>query len=73
MGDGAGLLPRQIWAEPTTSTSETYKPGCTPFLLQRDGTCLHIYWVSYWTGLFLGAGGCRLEANVAGALQAMST
>lgn len=29
--------------------------------------------VSYWTGLFLGAGGCRLEANVAGALQALST
>lgn len=34
---GPGLAPRQIWAQPTTASSETYKPGCTPFLLPSEG------------------------------------
>ncbi|PYH92959.1 pH signal transduction protein PalH [Aspergillus ellipticus CBS 707.79] len=37
MGDPAHLAPRQIWAQPTTSTTRTYEPGCTPFLLPSDG------------------------------------
>ncbi|KAJ6079057.1 hypothetical protein N7467_008810 [Penicillium canescens] len=31
------ILPRQIWANPTTSTTKTYSPGCTPFVLPSDG------------------------------------
>lgn len=38
MGDDARLTPRQIWANPTTTTSKSYSPGCTPFLLPSDGT-----------------------------------
>ncbi|KAH2327517.1 hypothetical protein KXW87_004599 [Aspergillus fumigatus] len=37
MGDDARLTPRQIWANPTTTTSKSYSPGCTPFLLPSDG------------------------------------
>lgn len=37
MGDSAGLTRRQIWAQPTTSSSETYQPGCTPYLLPSEG------------------------------------
>ncbi|KAL2865144.1 PalH/RIM21 family protein [Aspergillus lucknowensis] len=31
------LAPRQIWARPTSTTTRTYVPGCTPFLLPSDG------------------------------------
>ncbi|PYH43786.1 PalH-domain-containing protein [Aspergillus saccharolyticus JOP 1030-1] len=34
------LAPRQIWAQPTTTTSRVYESGCTPFLLPSDG---HVY------------------------------
>ncbi|KAL4889593.1 PalH/RIM21-domain-containing protein [Aspergillus ambiguus] len=37
MGDGAHLAPRQIWAQPTTTATKTYAPGCSPFLLPSDG------------------------------------
>lgn len=37
MGDAAGLTPRQIWAQPTSTTTESYHPGCTPFLLAQHG------------------------------------
>jgi hypothetical protein len=37
MGDDARLAPRQIWAVPTTTTTKSYAPGCTPFLLPSDG------------------------------------
>ncbi|PWY69705.1 pH signal transduction protein PalH [Aspergillus heteromorphus CBS 117.55] len=37
MGDPAHLAPRQIWAQPTTSTVRTYEAGCTPFLLPSNG------------------------------------
>ncbi|RAL02231.1 pH signal transduction protein PalH [Aspergillus ibericus CBS 121593] len=33
----AHLTPRQIWAQPTTTTTRTYESGCTPFLLPSDG------------------------------------
>ncbi|KAJ5620263.1 hypothetical protein N7510_004247 [Penicillium lagena] len=31
------LAPRQIWAQPTTTTTKTYESGCTPFLLPSNG------------------------------------
>ncbi|OOF92641.1 hypothetical protein ASPCADRAFT_54886 [Aspergillus carbonarius ITEM 5010] len=37
MGEPAHLTPRQIWAQPTTTTTRTYESGCTPFLLPSDG------------------------------------
>lgn len=36
MGDGA-LAPRQIWAQPTATSTKTYAPGCSPFLLPSEG------------------------------------
>ncbi|KAL4920541.1 PalH/RIM21-domain-containing protein [Aspergillus aurantiobrunneus] len=35
--DNGRLAPRQIWAAPTSTTTRTYVPGCTPFLLPSDG------------------------------------
>ncbi|KKK19890.1 hypothetical protein P175DRAFT_0427313 [Aspergillus ochraceoroseus IBT 24754] len=37
MGDEGHLAPRQIWAQPTSTTTKSYYPGCTPFLLPSDG------------------------------------
>ncbi|KAL4802123.1 pH-response regulator protein palH/RIM21 [Aspergillus unguis] len=37
MEDDGRLAPRQIWARPTSTTTRTYVPGCTPFLLPSDG------------------------------------
>ncbi|KAL2817727.1 pH-response regulator protein palH/RIM21 [Aspergillus cavernicola] len=37
MDDDGRLAPRQIWARPTSTTTRTYIPGCTPFLLPSDG------------------------------------
>ncbi|OGM48806.1 pH signal transduction protein PalH [Aspergillus bombycis] len=37
MGDDGRLAPRQIWAQPTTSSTKTYHPGCTPFVLPSEG------------------------------------
>ena len=37
MGDDVRLAPRQIWAQPTTSSTKTYHPGCTPFVLPSEG------------------------------------
>ncbi|KAE8307834.1 PalH/RIM21-domain-containing protein [Aspergillus transmontanensis] len=37
MGDDVRLAPRQIWAQPTTSSTKTYQPGCTPFVLPSEG------------------------------------
>ncbi|RAL14581.1 PalH/RIM21 family protein [Aspergillus homomorphus CBS 101889] len=34
------LAPRQIWVQPTTTTTRSYEPGCTPFLLPSAG---HVY------------------------------
>ena len=31
------LAPRQIWADPTTTTTRSYAPGCTPVVLPSDG------------------------------------
>ena len=31
------LLPRQIWANPTPTTTKTYSPGCTPVVLPSNG------------------------------------
>ncbi|CAG8353322.1 unnamed protein product [Penicillium salamii] len=31
------LAPRQIWANPTTTTTRSYAPGCTPVVLPSDG------------------------------------
>ncbi|KAJ5832500.1 hypothetical protein N7474_000811 [Penicillium riverlandense] len=31
------LAPRQIWAQPTTTSTKTYESGCTPFLLPSNG------------------------------------
>ncbi|CAG8108420.1 unnamed protein product [Penicillium olsonii] len=33
------LAPRQIWANPTTTTTKSYAPGCTPVVLPSDGEC----------------------------------
>ncbi|CAG7928884.1 unnamed protein product [Penicillium olsonii] len=35
------LAPRQIWANPTTTTTKSYAPGCTPVVLPSDGECSH--------------------------------
>ncbi|KAL4771927.1 PalH/RIM21-domain-containing protein [Aspergillus nidulans var. acristatus] len=35
--DDGRLVPRQIWARPTSTTTRSYVPGCTPFLLPSDG------------------------------------
>ncbi|KAJ5841660.1 hypothetical protein N7534_011490 [Penicillium rubens] len=32
------LLPRQIWANPTPTTTKVYSPGCTPVVLPSNGT-----------------------------------
>ncbi|KAL4973978.1 PalH/RIM21-domain-containing protein [Aspergillus desertorum] len=37
MEDDGRLAPRQIWARPTSTTTRSYVPGCTPFLLPSDG------------------------------------
>ncbi|KAF9893233.1 pH-response regulator protein palH/rim21 [Aspergillus nanangensis] len=37
MGDDVHLAPRQIWAQPTATTTKTYSPGCSPFLLPSNG------------------------------------
>ncbi|KAL6237266.1 hypothetical protein BDW75DRAFT_204665 [Aspergillus navahoensis] len=37
MEDDGRLAPRQIWAQPTSTTTRSYVPGCTPFLLPSDG------------------------------------
>ncbi|GFN11193.1 pH-response regulator protein palH/rim21 [Aspergillus tubingensis] len=37
MGEPAHLTPRQIWAQPTTTTTRTYEADCTPFLLPSSG------------------------------------
>ncbi|KAL3474158.1 PalH/RIM21-domain-containing protein [Aspergillus californicus] len=37
MEDEGRLAPRQIWARPTSTTTRSYIPGCTPFLLPSDG------------------------------------
>ncbi|KAB8234548.1 PalH/RIM21 family protein [Aspergillus alliaceus] len=37
MGDDVRLAPRQIWAQPTTSSTKSYQPGCTPFVLPSEG------------------------------------
>ncbi|KAJ5690052.1 hypothetical protein N7462_004444 [Penicillium macrosclerotiorum] len=37
MGDAPRVTPRQIWANPTTSSTRTYSSGCTPFVLPSDG------------------------------------
>lgn len=37
MGDAAPLTPRQIWAQPTASTTKAYQPGCSPVVLPSDG------------------------------------
>ncbi|CAI7593383.1 unnamed protein product [Penicillium glandicola] len=36
MEDDFHLLPRQIWANPTTTTTRTYSPGCTPVVLPSN-------------------------------------
>ncbi|KAI9928136.1 hypothetical protein ASPWEDRAFT_39071 [Aspergillus wentii DTO 134E9] len=41
MGDAARITPRQIWAQPTSTTTKTYQPGCTPYLLPSEGL-LHL-------------------------------
>lgn len=33
------MTPRQIWANPTTTSTKTYSSGCTPFVLPSDGMC----------------------------------
>ncbi|KAJ5098663.1 hypothetical protein N7532_005664 [Penicillium argentinense] len=35
------VTPRQIWANPTTTSTQTYASGCTPFVLPSDGI-LHV-------------------------------
>ncbi|KAJ5656183.1 hypothetical protein N7507_008133 [Penicillium longicatenatum] len=37
MDNDARLTPRQIWANPTTTSTKTYSAGCTPFVLPSDG------------------------------------
>ncbi|KAL4782218.1 pH-response regulator protein palH/RIM21 [Aspergillus varians] len=37
MENDGRLAPRQIWAAPTSTTTRTYVPGCTPFVLPSDG------------------------------------
>ncbi|KAJ5782721.1 PalH/RIM21 [Penicillium paradoxum] len=37
MGDDFHLTPRQIWANPTPTTTKTYSPGCTPVVLPSNG------------------------------------
>jgi hypothetical protein len=41
MGDAPRVTPRQIWANPTTTSTHTYASGCTPFVLPSDGI-IHI-------------------------------
>ncbi|KAJ5246650.1 hypothetical protein N7468_001633 [Penicillium chermesinum] len=41
MADATRVRPRQIWADPTTTTTHTYLPGCTPILLSSDGV-IHV-------------------------------
>ncbi|CAI7634810.1 hypothetical protein N7533_004681 [Penicillium manginii] len=42
MGDEAPrVTPRQIWANPTTTSTKTYASGCTPILLPSNGI-LHV-------------------------------
>ncbi|KAJ5745887.1 hypothetical protein N7520_011069 [Penicillium odoratum] len=37
MDDDLRITPRQIWANPTTTSTKTYSSGCTPFVLPSDG------------------------------------
>ncbi|KAL1886575.1 pH-response regulator protein palH/rim21 [Paecilomyces lecythidis] len=37
MGDAAHVQRRQIWARPTTTTSTSMQPSCTPLLLPSNG------------------------------------
>lgn len=33
------MTPRQIWANPTSTSTKTYASGCTPFILPSNGMC----------------------------------
>ncbi|KAJ5558778.1 hypothetical protein N7461_002750 [Penicillium sp. DV-2018c] len=37
MDDDFRLIPRQIWANPTPTTTKKYSPGCTPVVLPSNG------------------------------------
>ncbi|KAJ5894284.1 hypothetical protein N7495_005975 [Penicillium taxi] len=37
MVDATRITPRQIWADPTSTTAITYTSGCTPFVLPSNG------------------------------------
>ncbi|KAJ5120349.1 uncharacterized protein N7515_009737 [Penicillium bovifimosum] len=37
MEDDLRLIPRQIWANPTPTTTKKYSPGCTPVVLPSNG------------------------------------
>ncbi|KAJ5587494.1 uncharacterized protein N7459_003259 [Penicillium hispanicum] len=37
MEDALRVTPRQIWANPTSTSTKTYTSGCTPFALPSDG------------------------------------
>lgn len=60
--DDGRLAPRQIWAAPTSTTTRSYVPGCTPFLLPSDGMFLAVAFalpLLYWpeaTGLGVVSG-----------------
>ncbi|KAJ5160181.1 uncharacterized protein N7482_007185 [Penicillium canariense] len=41
MEDEPRVTPRQIWANPTSTTTHTYASGCTPFVLPSEGI-IHI-------------------------------
>ncbi|KAJ5243000.1 uncharacterized protein N7469_001327 [Penicillium citrinum] len=49
------VTPRQIWANPTTTSTKTYASGCTPFVLPSDGMYLRLaahHDIRPLTGLF---------------------
>ncbi|KAJ5140266.1 hypothetical protein N7448_003674 [Penicillium atrosanguineum] len=41
MEDAPHVTPRQIWANPTTTSTKTYSSGCTPFVLPSNGV-IHV-------------------------------
>ncbi|KAJ5218676.1 uncharacterized protein N7498_000775 [Penicillium cinerascens] len=41
MEDAPLVTPRQIWANPTTTSTKTYSSGCTPFMLPSAGV-IHV-------------------------------
>jgi hypothetical protein len=47
MEDAPRVTPRQIWANPTTSSTKTYSSGCTPFVLPSNGM------LRLWTSFYL--------------------